>query len=142
MLLMFAFDAVVVAIGAGFGFDVHASGLLLLGPLLALLMATVAAFSIAIALRTGDISGFAAIINGLNLPVLLLGGVLLPISLGPGWMRVLAHLNPLYYAVSAARVLASGTLACPAVWQAFAVLTPLCVVVLGWATAVVRRAVA
>ena len=31
MLLMFAFDAVVVAIGAGFGFDVHASGLLLLG---------------------------------------------------------------------------------------------------------------
>jgi ABC-2 type transport system permease protein len=142
MLLMFAFDAVVVAIGAGFGFDVHASGLLLLGPLLALLMATVAAFSIAIALRTGDISGFAAIINGLNLPVLLLGGVLLPISLGPGWMQVLAHLNPLYYAVSAARVLASGTLAGSAVWQAFAVLTPLCVVVMSWATAVVRRAVA
>ncbi len=142
MLLMFAFDTVVVAIGAGFGFDVHASGLLLLGPLLALLMATVAAFSIAIALRTGDISGFAAIINGLNLPVLLLGGVLLPISLGPGWMRVLAHLNPLYYAVSAARVLASGTLAGSAVWQAFAVLTPLCAVVMGWATAVVRRAVA
>ncbi|MGD0926792.1 MAG: ABC transporter permease [Streptosporangiaceae bacterium] len=142
MLLMFAFDAVVVAIGAGFGFGVHASGLLLLCPLLALLMATVAAFSIAMALATGDISGFAAVINGLNLPVLLLGGVLLPISLGPEWMRVLAHLDPLYYTVSAARVLAAGTLAGSAVWQAFAVLTPLCVVVLCWATAVVRRAVA
>ena len=84
MLLMFAFDAVVVAIGAGLGFGVHVGGLLLLCLLLlclllALLMATVAAFSIAIALTTGDISGFAAIINGLNLPVLLLGGVLLPI---------------------------------------------------------------
>ena len=142
MLLMFAFDAVVVAIGAGLGFGVHAGGLLLLCVLLALLMATVAAFSIAIALTTGDISGFAAIINGLNLPVLLLGGVLLPISLGPEWMRVSAHFNPLYYAVTAARVLAAGTLSAPAVWQAFAVLMPLCVVVLGWATTVVRRAVA
>ena len=68
--------------------------------------------------------------------------MLLPISLGPEWMRVLAHFNPLYYAVTAARVLAGGTLTGPAVWQAFAVLTPLCLVVLGWATAVVRRAVA
>ena len=86
MLLMFCFDAVVVAIGAAFGFHVHAAGLLLL--------------------------------------------------------RVLAHLNPLYYTVTAARVLAAGTFTGPAVWQAFAVLTPLCVVVLGWATAVARRAVA
>ena len=142
MLLMFAFDVVVVAIGAAFGFHVHAAGLLLLCIVLALLMATMAAFSIAAALTTKDINGFAAIINGLNLPVLLLGGVLLPISLGPDWMRVLAHVNPLYYAVTAARVLAAGTLGAPAVWQAFAVLVPLCAVVLGWATSVVRTAVA
>jgi len=142
MLLMFCFDLVVVTIGAAFGFHVHAAGLLLLCVPLALLMATMAAFSIATALATGDINGFAAVINGLNLPVLLLGGVLLPISLGPEWMKVLAHLNPLYYTVTAARVLAAGTFTGAAVWQAFAVLTPLCVVVLGWATAVVRRAVA
>jgi ABC-2 type transport system permease protein len=133
---------VVAAIGAAFGFHVHAAGLILLCVVLALLMATMAAFSIATALATGDINGFAAVIDGLNLPVLLLGGVLLPISLGPEWMRVLAHLNPLYYAVTAARVLAAGTFAGPAVWQAFAVLIPLCVAVLYWATAVVRRAVA
>jgi ABC-2 type transport system permease protein len=142
MLLMFCFDAVVVAIGAAFGFHVHAAGLILLCVVLALLMATMAAFSIATALATGDINGFAAVINGLNLPVLLLGGVLLPISLGPEWMRVLAHLNPLYYAVTAARVLAAGRFTGPAVWQAFAVLIPVCVVVLYWATTVVRRAVA
>jgi ABC-2 type transport system permease protein len=128
MLLMFGFDVVVVAIGTAFGF--------------ALLMATMAAFSIAAALTTKDINGFAAIINGLNLPVLLLGGVLLPISLGPDWMRVLAHINPLYYAVASARVLAAGTLGAPAVWQAFAVLVPLCAVTAGWATSVVRTAVA
>jgi hypothetical protein len=66
------------------------------------------AFSVATALVTKDISSFAAIINGLNLPVLLLAGVLLPISLGPAWMRVLAHLNPLYYAVEGARALCAG----------------------------------
>ena len=78
--------------------------------LLALLMVTTAAWSIATALVTKEISGFAAIANGINLPILLLAGVLLPISLGPAWMRVLAHFNPLYYLVQASRVLAAGSL--------------------------------
>jgi ABC-2 type transport system permease protein len=100
------------------------------------------AFSVATALVTKDISSFAAIINGLNLPVLLLAGVLLPVSLGPTWMRVLAHVNPLYYAVEGARALSAGAFGSAAVWQAFAVLVPLCSVVVAWATSVFRRAVA
>ena len=141
MLMMFVFDAVVVAVGAGFGFSVHWLGLAVLAVLLGLLMIIVAAFSIATALATKEISGFAALINGINLPVLLLAGVLLPISLGPTWMRDLAHFNPLYYLVQASRVLASGTLTTAAVWQAFAVLVPLCALVLTWATRVFRQAV-
>jgi len=142
MVMMFVFDAVVVAAGYGFGFSVHWAGLAVLAVLLALLLTIMAAFSIATALITKDISGFAAIANGINLPILLLAGVLLPISLGPAWMRVIAHFNPLYYLVQASRVLAGGTLADPAVWQAFAVLVPLCALVLAWATSVFRRAVA
>jgi ABC-2 type transport system permease protein len=142
MVLMFAFDTVLVLVGAAFGFHVHLLGLLVLAVLIALLMVTMAAFSIATALITKDISSFAAIINGLNLPVLLLSGVLLSISYGPLWMRILAHLNPLYYLVEAARVLASGSFHGPHVWQAFAVLVPLCALVLAWATNVFRRAVA
>jgi ABC-2 type transport system permease protein len=57
-------------------------------------------------------------------------------------LPVLAHFNRLYYTVDAARVLSAGTLSGTAVWQAFAVLVPLCAVVLAWATGVVRRAVA
>jgi ABC-2 type transport system permease protein len=142
LVMMFVFDAVVVTVGFGLGFGLHPAGLAVLAVLLGLLLTCMAAFSIAVALITGDISSFAAISNGLNLPVLLLAGVLLPISLGPPWMRVLAHFNPLYYLVQAARVLASGTLVSTAMWQAFAVLAPLCVVTLAWATRVVRRAVA
>ena len=141
MVMMFVFDAVVVAVGAGFGFSVHWAGLAVLAALLGLLLIIVAAWSIATALVTKEISGFAAITNGINLPVLLLAGVLLPISLGPTWMRDLAHFNPLYYLVQASRVLASGTLTTAAVWQAFAVLVPLCALVLTWATRVFRQAV-
>jgi ABC-2 type transport system permease protein len=126
-LMMFVFDIVVVAVGVGFGFNVHLAGLLVLAVLLFALMAIVAAFSVAIALITREISSFAAIVNGINLPILLLAGVLLPISLGPSWLRVLAHFNPLYYLVDAARVLS--------------VLVPLCALVLAWATTVVRKAV-
>jgi ABC-2 type transport system permease protein len=140
-VMMFVFDAVVVAVGAGFGFPVHAGGLAVLAVLLGLLMIVTSAFSIATALITREISGFAAIVNGINLPILLLAGVLLPISVGPEWMRFLAHFNPLYYLVVASRVLASGTLTGTAVWEGAAVLVPLCALVLTWATTVVRKAV-
>jgi hypothetical protein len=68
MLMMFVFDAVVVAIRAGFGFSVHWHGLLLLAVLLGLLMIILSAFSIATALLTMNISSFAATVNGINLP--------------------------------------------------------------------------
>ena len=142
LVMMLVFDAVVVGVGAGFGFNIDAGGLVVLGVLLALLMVMMAAFSVATELITKDISSFAAVINGINLPVLLLAGVLLPISLGPLWMRVLAHFNPLYYLVEAARALAVGSYGSSAVWQAFAVLVPLCALVLAWATRVFQRAVA
>lgn len=141
MVMMFVFDAIVVAIGAAFGFHVHWLGLLALAVLLGLLMVMMAAFSIATALITKEISAFAAIINGINLPLLLLAGVLLPISLGPLWMRIVAHFNPLYYLVEASRVLATGRFGGPHVWQAAAVLVSLCALVLAWATLTVRNAV-
>ena len=128
-------------VGYGFGLTVHWTGLLVLVVLLWVLATLMAAFSTATALVTKDISSFAAIINGINLPLLLLAGVLLPISLGPLWLRVLAHFNPLYYLVVASRALAVGHLSDPVVWQAFAVLVPLCAIVLAWATWVFRRAV-
>ena len=139
---MFFFDILLVAVGAAFGFEVHLAGLGVLAVLLGLLMVTVASFAVALAIVTKDISSFASVVTGLNLPVLLLGGVLLPISFGPGWLGVLAHFNPLYYLVVASRELSGGALATSATWQAFAVLTPLCALTLAWATRVFRSAVA
>ena len=142
MVMMFVFDAVVVAVASALGFHVNWGGIGVLTVLLALLMISMAAFSVSTALVTKEISAFAAVINGLNLPLLLLAGVILPISVGPTWMQVIAHFNPLYFAVVGARALCSGSFVAAAVWHAFAVLVPLCVVVVAWATTVFRKAVA
>ena len=110
MLMMFVFDAVVVAAAAGFGFYVNWAGLGRPD------RSARPPDGHHVGLFGGHGPGdqghlsFAAIINGLNLPLLLLAGVLLPISLGPAWMQVLAHFNPLYYAVEGARALSAGAL--------------------------------
>jgi len=142
MTFVFIFDAIAVAVAWALGFRIHWGGMVVLAVLLGIFMVTMSAWSVAMALTTKEISGFASVVNGLSLPTLLLAGVLLPLSIGPGWLRVLGHVDPLYYVVEGARSLAAGTFTGDHVWQAFAVVLPLCALVLWWATAVFRKAVA
>ena len=142
MTFMYFFDAIAVAVAHGFGFQIHWAGLLVLAVLIGVFMVMMSAWSVAMALTTKEIDAFASVMNGLNLPTLLLAGVLLPISLGPTWMRVVAHFDPLYYVVEGARALGAGAFSSDHVWQAFAVIVPLLVLVLGWATSVFKKAVA
>jgi ABC-2 type transport system permease protein len=62
--------------------------------------------------------------------LLLLSGILLPMSLAPGWLQALAGLNPLSYAVSAARALFNEHLADPSVPLALVILGTLATVAL------------
>jgi ABC-2 type transport system permease protein len=132
----------VVLIAIPFGFHPHWNGIVLLFVLMGLLTASVSACSSALGVILKDIGSLAAVVTGLQLPLTLLSGVLLPLSLAPGWMRTLAHVNPLYYAVEAARDLAAGSISAAAVGQGFLVLAGLAVVVLWWATRTYQRAVA
>jgi ABC-2 type transport system permease protein len=142
MTFMYFFDAIAVAVAYGFGFQIHWGGLLALAVLIGVFMVMTSAWSVAMALTTKEIDAFASVMNLLDLPVLLLAGVLLPISFGPTWLRVVAHFDPLYYVVEGARALGAGAFSSDHFWQAFAVVVPLCALVLGWATSVFRRAVA
>lgn len=141
-LSVLVFDSLLVVVGVAFGFAPSPVGLLVLATLLVVFVISVAAFSMALALATKEIQGFAAVMNGLNLPVMLLAGVLLPLTLGPLWLQVLGHFDPLYYLVACARSLAAGRIATEATWHAFAVLVPLCAGTLAWATRIFRTAVA
>jgi ABC-2 type transport system permease protein len=139
---MFIFIIILIAVAVPFGFHAHIAGLLVSLILLALLVMVMGAFSVAIALINREISSFAAIVSGVSLPVMLLSGVLLPLSMAPSWMRVVAHLNPLYYVVEANRVLAAGNITNSTVGLAFLVTVGLTIVTFWWATRIYRKAVA
>lgn len=142
-IVMFLLPALIVIVVSGFaGFHIHVGGLAVLLFLLSLLTAVVSAASSSLGLLFKDIGTLAAVVTGLQLPIMLLAGVLLPISFGPTWLQVLAHLNPAYYVVEASRVLASGTIGDMKVFLAFAVMLPLLAITLYWATNVYRKAVA
>ncbi|MCL2782532.1 MAG: ABC transporter permease [Propionibacteriaceae bacterium] len=140
--IMFIVPAfVVVAVAAIFGFDVHPVGLLLTFVLLAGLTAALSTFSAAVGLKMKVIGSLAAVITGLQLPLTLLSGVLLPMSLGPKWLTVLAHFNPMYYATDAARHLCAGQLDGTA-WLGFGVIAAVLALALWWGTRVYSKAVA
>ncbi len=60
-------------------------------------------YVLALVLQSED--ALAPVVNGLTLPLLLLSGVMLPMSLAPDWLQKLADINPVYHAVAAIRAL-------------------------------------
>ncbi|MDR3288771.1 MAG: ABC transporter permease [Peptococcaceae bacterium] len=142
MLTFIAPSILVIVISAFFGFHVHIGGLAVLLLLLCLLTAVVSAWSGSLGLIFKQIGTLAAVVGGLQLPLTLLSGVLLPLSLGPPWLRGIAHFNPMYYTVEASRLLAGGVVNSAETITAFVVMLPLTVIALWWATGVYRRAVA
>lgn len=133
---------VLVAIAIPFGFHPRWAGAAVLMVLLALLTAATAAASSALALIVRKVESLTAVTNGTLMPLLLLSGVFLPLSLAPQWLRVVAHVDPLYYAVEASRDLAVGTIGSATVGQGFLVMGGLAVLAIAWATRVYRKAVA
>jgi ABC-2 type transport system permease protein len=79
---------------------------------LALLLAFgigVAALSYALAIASRkDGSLFYMITHSVSLPLMLLGGVLLPMDLAPRWLYIASRFNPLTYLVEAERTLFAG----------------------------------
>ncbi|MCW2527346.1 MAG: multidrug transporter permease [Pseudonocardiales bacterium] len=65
-----------------------------------------ASYSMGIILKEED--SFAPFIQSVSLPLLLLSGVLLPMSLAPTWLHNLSRANPLTYLVDATRSLFVG----------------------------------
>jgi hypothetical protein len=82
------------------------------------------------------------VVTGVQLPLTLLSGILLPLSLGPSWLRVLGHLNPMYYAVQASRSLAAGSVVTGSVGIGFLVTGAVAALALWWGTRSYQRAMA
>jgi ABC-2 type transport system permease protein len=122
--------SVLVACAVPLGLRVNALGLVVALGLIILVGLVMAPTSYALALwlRDGEVMG--PVLNIVTLPLMLLSGVLLPLSLAPAWLRFIAALNPLSHAVDASRALFNGELGDPAVARAVAILGSLAVVAL------------
>lgn len=103
MLVLLAQSLVLLATAFAFGLRAPVPGMLIGLGLIVLLGAGVSSLSYALALRLGDENALAPIVNSVTMPVLLLSGVLLPLSFAPAWLSGIASVNPFLYVVEATR---------------------------------------
>jgi ABC-2 type transport system permease protein len=142
LLVVLVQAELLLAVAAAMGLRADAAGVAVALALLALVAVVAAAFSYAAALAVRDENGLASSLNFLTLPLLLTSGIVLPMTLAPGWLRAIAHLNPFYHAVVAGRDLFAGQLSTGPVWTGFAVLGALAAATLAWAIPSFRRVAA
>lgn len=142
VLVLIAQSLLVVLVTLPFGFRAHLGGLAILLVMLVVLGFLMASCSYALAMALRSEDALAPTLNTFALPLVLLSGIYLPMTLAPGWLQVAAMVNPLTHAVEAARALAAGDIANTAVLVGFAVLIPLAALASWWAIRSFRRAAA
>lgn len=76
--------------------------------IVALLGGSFSAVSYGVALKLKSEDAFAPLVNGVLLPVMLLSGILLPMSFAPGWLETLSEFNPMTYVVDGVRAIFRG----------------------------------
>jgi ABC-2 type transport system permease protein len=84
--------------------------------LVAMLGAAFSFISNAIAIATKSEDALAPITNSLALPILLLSGILLPMSLAPAWLQAVSNVNPFKHVVEALRAVFLGNFGDMIVW--------------------------
>jgi ABC-2 type transport system permease protein len=100
---------VLVLVAIPFGLRASWDGIVASIMLVCLLALGISAASYAMGLILKDEDAFAPFIQGVSLPLLLLSGVLLPMSLAPTWLRRASEVNPLTHVVDATRALFRGS---------------------------------
>jgi ABC-2 type transport system permease protein len=64
--------------------------------------------SYAVALQLKSEDAFAPLVNSVVVPLILLSGVMLPMTLGPGWLQGIARISPFRYIIDAMREAYAG----------------------------------
>jgi ABC-2 type transport system permease protein len=127
VLVLLAQSVLLVAAATVFGLRVPIFGLLIGLWLILLLAISLSCLSYTAALWTKSEDSFAPLLNSITVPLMLLSGILLPISLGPRWLRVICHFNPFYYVVEAIRDTFVGKYLTIAVFEGIVVASALAV---------------
>ena len=105
VVLLLGQGLILVALAIPFGLEINLGGVAVAFGMLVLIgiMMSPVSYILALVLKSED--SLAPVVNGMALPLLLLSGVMLPMSLAPDWLQTIARFNPLYHAVAAIRAL-------------------------------------
>ncbi|MGY1624504.1 ABC transporter permease [Geodermatophilus sp. SYSU D00965] len=139
LLQLFAQALILIALGYALGMDAPLQGIVL-GTLLTLLIGgACAAASNALALTTKSEEVMAPVVNMVMMPVLLLSGILLPMTIGPAWLEEASDFMPIRHVVDAVRAsflgdFASSGLLWGGLWS-----LALFTLAVWWGTATFRR---
>ncbi len=125
---------IIVLLALPFGLQPNLPGILLSLLLLVIMGVMVASASYTLGLLFREENAVASISQFLVIPMLILSGLLLPLTFAPGWMQIMALFNPFAHAVEAMRALFAGNYTDVAVWRGFLVLTTLMVLSVTMAT--------
>ncbi|MFE4999161.1 ABC transporter permease [Streptomyces mirabilis] len=101
---VFVFQAVLLVLAAlAMGLRAPLVGILIGFAFVALLTLSLASLSYALAMNVRTPQEFGPAVNALTMPAMLLSGLMLPMTLAPGWLDVLSHFMPFRYLVDAVR---------------------------------------
>ncbi|HTR95866.1 MAG TPA: ABC transporter permease [Trebonia sp.] len=99
---------VLILAGVAFGLRAPLPALLLSFLFIVLVATGLASVSYAVALLLKSEDAFAPLINTVVLPLVLLSGIMLPMTLGPGWLQGIARISPFRYMIDAMREAYAG----------------------------------
>jgi ABC-2 type transport system permease protein len=136
VLVLVVQGTLLVLVSIPLGLRAPVLGVVLTLAVVALLGAAFASVSYALALTLKSEDAFAPLLNAVVLPILLLSGILLPMTLAPAWLQTISDVNPLKHVVEGTRAFFVGGYDTSTAWWG-AALTAL-LAVLGWVFGVRR----
>jgi ABC-2 type transport system permease protein len=123
------------------GLTVGIGGLLLSYLLMALVALLTVSLSYAVTLRIHNARALGSILGTAAQPIMLVSGMLLPLTLAPLWMVDIARVNPFYWATNGMRDLFAGNLGANSVWVSFVVVLALTALTMNWSLRLFARSV-
>ena len=131
----------VILVGLGYvlGMDASVGGMVLGVMLTVLIGGSCAAASNALALATKSEDVMAPVINVVMMPVLLLSGILLPMTIGPEWLERASNFMPTRWIVDATRSMFGGDFGGSEIYWGTAWAMVLFGLALWWGTATFRK---
>lgn len=131
---------IVILLALPLGLVITPVGMVLTAAMMVLVGLFMSPVSYALALTVKSEDALGPILNFFSQPMLLLSGVLLPLTLAPAWLQNVSAFNPLRYVVDASRAIFNGDIGNPAVWEGFALLAVLVVLSFWWSLHCMKKA--